>query len=479
MWNASSPMRISPVESARRRPGSRPALAAVRAAAAFLAAFAIAAPAGAASSSPLGPPIPLLPPAAGTAPAAGADITAKPLAPLDPSWIGTLPTSDGAFPGTMWQGTPRATVAAALPQLAPSESPALRDLARRLLFSDAVAPEGADPAGGPSLATLRLERMLALGFVSAALPLADHLPAAAQTSDAFERSRVELLFAANDTAGACTAIKAAIVRYDEPWWDRALIACQALNGQKREADFGLSLLAERKAPRDPLFDALIETLDGHRRKLDRLPQPTPVTLALWAATKTPLPAAAGAAAGPAALHGYATNSAVPAALRLAAAERALRLGALPPDALAKLYADVSATPREEKAALAPGVLPATARQRAVLYDIAASAATPAKTRLAALAALLAEARKERALPAVAPLLAPLIAALPATGTSPGTAADAASALLAAGDAEAAGPWLAAADDDGLRLIAHIAAPESEPVDVAALLRSALRTLSRA
>src|SRR5262249_36322410 len=152
-----------------------------------------------------------------------------------------------------------------------------------------------------------------------------------------DRMRVELRFAANDVPGGCGIVKQRIARYQNLWWDRALIACQALGGDPAGAGLGLSLLHEQKAPADPAFDALIEAAGGGRaRKIDKLPDPSPIRLALLAAAKQPLPADALAAAGPASLYQWATNEAVPAERRLAAAERAAALGALPPDALATL-----------------------------------------------------------------------------------------------------------------------------------------------
>ena len=71
-------------------------------------------------------------------------VTATTLAPVDTDWIGVLADSAHPLPQTMWQGTPRPLVAAALPRLQPTGSPTLQDLSRRLLLSNAIAPQGAD-----------------------------------------------------------------------------------------------------------------------------------------------------------------------------------------------------------------------------------------------------------------------------------------------------------------------------------------------
>ena len=61
-----------------------------------------------------------------------------------------------------------------------------------------------------------------------------------------------------------------IDRYQEVWWDRALVACQALAGDGAKAALGLAVLAEQKAPTDPAFDALIDALAGRAHKIDKL-----------------------------------------------------------------------------------------------------------------------------------------------------------------------------------------------------------------
>ena len=138
----------------------------------------------------------------------------------------------------MWQGTPRALVAAALPRLQPTGSPALQDLSRRLLLSNAVAPQGADAPDAPSLGALRVDRLMALGDVDDALALIDALPTT-MGGEELDRDRVELRFAEDDTDGACRDVQSGIGRHQGVWWDRALIACQALAGDKAKAALGL------------------------------------------------------------------------------------------------------------------------------------------------------------------------------------------------------------------------------------------------
>jgi hypothetical protein len=431
-----------------------------------------------------GAPVPLLPsqpsPAAGGAgaaaePPAGGTVTAAPLAPTDASWVGVLSSDQGALPQTMWSGTPRALVATALPLLAPSISPALQDLTRRLLLSNADAPAGAEPPDRPPLAEIRLGRLLALGHVAGAVAMMNQLPSD-PSGDTLDRMRIELDFAANDASSACAAVQTLIARYQSPWWQRALIACQALAGDGAKASLGQSLLREQKVPRDPVFDALIDMLTGGRpRRIDKLPDPTPLRLALLAAAKRPLPEEALAAAGPAALLAYATSTAPSLEQRLPAAERAALEGALPADRLGALYDQVAATPEQQEAALRAGKLPRDARNRAILYQVARSTA-PAATRMAAITALIADAEKRDALPVTAPLLIDAIGALQPQDASADFAGQAARALLVAGAGDAAAPWIAAAGSKELAVVSRLVVPPAGAVDTAALLHDAVAEL---
>ncbi len=449
------------------------------------------------AAAQLGPPVPLVPsgappqgqagttavpaapgnPAATPAPnAAPADIEAQPLAPTDASWAGTLGPNDGALPQTMWRGTERSFLAAALPLLAPSSSPALQNLARLLLLSDAGSPAGQDPSDRPSLATLRLDRMLALGFAGPALDIAERLPSDS-SGDLMDRDRVELHFAAHDADGACKEVSDTIGRYQTlAWWDRALIACQALAGEGDKAALGLSVLREQKTPADAAFDTLIDALAGHAHKVDKVGEPSPLRLTLLAAAKQPLPPDLLAAAGPAALAAYAASDKVPVLTRLPAAERAALLGALAPDALGALYQTIEPKPDEQRAALKDDK-PPDARVRAVLYSVARSSA-PAATRETAIARLFADGKKRDAFPLVARLVAPALSELDPGTADAEFAADAARALLLASGADAAKPWIAAANAPEVRFLAWLAgAAPPDPSDPGALFKAAVVALA--
>lgn len=404
---------------------------------------------------------------AALAPAAASDvggmsgIEAEPLAPVDASWAGTLSAGDHALPRDMWSGTSRAFVAAALPLLQPTTSPELQNLARRLLLSDAVAPAGQDPANGPSLFTLRLDRVLALGDMAGAA-LIDMAPRNV-ASETFDRDSVELRIADGQLAAACQEIKDRVGLYRNEWWNEALVGCQALTGAYDQASLGLSAMRDRKATRDPAFDVLIEGIFGHRHRLHNLPDPGPLRMALLAAAKLPLPAEALAAAGPAALSVWATSNKVPAEERLAAAEKAEAFGALPPAGLGVLYGAVKARPTEDGALLKSGNPPDDPRSRAILYDLARTS-EPGARGVAALKRLVEDARRRGVLVPMARLLAPLVRELQPTPDEQSFARDAARVLLAAGDRGDAMPWVDLADRPALRVVADFTRPATPGAD---------------
>lgn len=424
-------------------------------------------------------PVPTAPPTMNRTPAprgpAPAGVTTESLAPVDTAWVGTLHENEGGLPRTLWEGTSRSFVIAALPQLTPSTSPALQDLARRLLLSDGLSPAGEDPADHPVLLTLRLDRLLALGLVAESATLVGTLPRTV-SDDGLDRDRIELLFAGNDVTGACREVQERIARYQDYWWDRALVACQALMGDGVKASLGLSLLREQKVAPDPAFDALIDALGGHPRRVETLSDPSPLRLALLAAAKQPLPPDALMTAGPAALYGWATDDGIPPVQRLAAAERAALFGALPPADLAEIYVQVGGRAEEPAGPSKGGQSAEDPRHRAALYATARSAQS-AGERMAALAALVADARARGTFPLIAQVVAPMVEDMTPEAGPGSFGADAARVLLARGKPGQALQWLGTINDPPLRLIQHIAAggPSSDGV---ALLRDAVATLIR-
>lgn len=370
------------------------------------------------------------------------EIAIDKLAPIAPDWTGPLGTAEGGLPPTMWQATPRALVAALLPSLPVTTSPAMQDLGRRLLLSNAVAPAGTDDPSQPPLLAKRLDRLAAFGRPDAVAALLRDLPAR-QRNEAFDRLRIEQLFLAGDRAGACEAVADGVKRNQGVWWDRALIACQALNREHEKASLGLGLLREQKAPKDDAFDALVEALASHTTKLPPLKEPTPLHLALLEATGQPLPADAAATWPPALLAAWARSAAdVPPVQRLPAAERAAAFGLYPVEKLRELYGTAAAE------ATAPEKNVPPARSRALLYAAAQAESAPA-VRADRIAAFLVAARSsggEFPSPAAARAVEPLLDGLNGGGPDMARAApEIARALFALGRPADARAWIAYAE----------------------------------
>jgi hypothetical protein len=426
----------------------------------------IAVPAQAAD--PPGPPVRLAPPQRlfptappksgepaaepGTPPGQGQDtsgIKVDPLAPIDPDWAGTLDEAQGALPSTLWHGTPRGFIAALLPRLPATTSPALQGLSRRLLLSSAAAPEGRDEPGQPSLFGRRIERLVALGQVEAAEAVLRAV--SSRRDESIERQLVELKLLSNDREGACAAVDEGIKKNQGVWWDRALIACQSLHGEHAKAALGLSLLREQKAPRDDVFDALVEGLAGRSVKLPALQDPTPIQLALLRARKAPLPPDLARSDRPAVLRGLALDNDVPLALRLEAAERALAFGALPAERVRELYGKLDASAEDRANALTRGAAEKNARGRALLFE-AARAQSVASARAELLRAFLEQSRDAGLYFAAVSLAEPLLLELRPTPELAWFAPDATRAFLALRRPAEAVSWLGTAEADAARAL---------------------------
>ncbi len=399
-----------------------------------------ASPAGAAQSAPS---------------SEGGPIVVDPLAPIDPDWAGPLTPEQGGYPLALWQGTPRALVVALVPRLTATTSPVLQNLTNRLLLSNATAPgprpqedvaQDGKTSDQPNLVDMRLDRLIAAGQIEAANAVVAVVP---NRGEPIERRSIELAFLAGDTKAACGRVNEGVRRYQTPWWSRAVIACQALSGDSAGATLGIELLHEQKAPKDDAFEALVQMAGGRKSRLERLPDPSPLHLALLAASKQPMPADALAGASPAVLRAWAGYEGAPMAQRLAAAERAAAYGALPIDRLRALYDKAEITAEERANALSRAASEKGARGHALLYA-AAKAQPLGSARAESVQAMLAQARKDGDLVLVARIVEPLVLDLKPGGDLAWFAGDATRVLLLTGHPGEARGWFAVAEPDTAR-----------------------------
>ena len=97
------------------------------------------------------------------------------LGDVTPDYAGTLEEGAGGFPMDMWKDTDRALVERLLPRLPPAlTSPAMRDLERRLLLTNAEAPTG--KGTGVNLFAARADRLASLGLSRDAAALLAMMP---------------------------------------------------------------------------------------------------------------------------------------------------------------------------------------------------------------------------------------------------------------------------------------------------------------
>jgi hypothetical protein len=403
-------------------------------------------------------------------------IVVNSLAPIDPDWAGPLTQDRGGFPLALWQGTPRSLVIALVPRIPVTTSPTLQSLARRLLLSNAVAPAGQD-GDGANLVELRVERLIAAGQLAAADALLRNMPKRAE-SESLERRSVELAFLASNRQAACDRVGGDVRRFKDIWWTRALIACQALAGDNAAASLGIDLLHEQKVAKDEAFDALITMVGGGKAKLDRLPNPSPLHLALLAAAKQPLAGDTLAGASPAVSLAWASSEGAPVAQRIVAGERAAAFGALSVDDLRALYDKVDFTAEERANAVTSAAADKAGRGNALLYATA-RAETADAARAELLQAMLAQARKADDFALIARIAEPMLLEMKPTPELAWFAGDAARGLIATGHPGEARAWMAIADPgqaSALFLLARIALGHDGPAWDGKALGAALADL---
>ena len=407
---------------------------------------------GTALGQQLGPPIPLLPPPSASSPTlpppSGSRrddaVVSEPLAPPSAGWIIGTPVPDDALPEGLWRGTSRNIADLLLARLPDTTSPALQSLERRLLLSPAAVPQGWG-AGDDRLQMLRAAALLRLGELDAARAVVAGIP------ESKRGPALPLAVAADAIGGniedACVAVRET-VRHDEgAFWQTALIACQALQGQIEQARLRLQLLAEeQQEPQDKVLTAAVEKLAGQSSPpvtMDPADPLDPLTLRLLVAARWEIePAFVGKLRPDLALC-LALDDEAPAEARLNAAERAARYGALSPDRLRSLYTTL-AVPGELNAG---GALD-HARQFAAIGRARNSA-----ERMARIAGFIDALRSSEAagLNLAARLVLPNLREMEPDSSLAGSAALTARLLLAAGDTGAAQRWseLVSTEQQGL------------------------------
>jgi hypothetical protein len=304
----------------------------------------------------------------------------QPLSAPDPSTAGLLDDTNGGLGADMWQGTSRAQAVQSIGILpAPVSASALRDLQRRLLLTTAQPPAGS--GGTPSLLGLRVEQLYRLGQIAAAEQLGTPQPPDLK-DPIFRQMPFEVALLKNELARACDLAAAALREDASPYWQKAAVLCRYSAKDIAGGDLALSLWRDGGGGEDPAFNALAAALRGDARaKVETLGGASPLHFAMLRTAGRPLPKDTLDVAPPALLVALAAYDKADAELRLNAAERAVRYGALPAELLAEAYA-AAEIPEAQRAALTAAIAGGkdkSARAAAYLYQ-PARAAGDAKTR---------------------------------------------------------------------------------------------------
>ena len=285
----------------------------------------------------------------------------------------------------MWAGTPREFIERLTPRL-PNRlaSPTLRRLVRRLLLTTAIMPQGVTERRGegrrdakPSIVATRVERLQTIGLVGAAAALIKAVPTR-DTDPLLLRLKVENLLIEDDRGGACAEAFRQQDRVDDVFWQQAFIYCRILKGEVAEAALDASLLAETTGSADPVFSTIIDKLSGTPSgSVDSLLAPTPLRLSMLRSANLPIPTDALGTASSPLLRMIAGSPNAPLDVRLEAAERAARYGAITPERLAQIYAATEFTPTSLDNALSLARDDRTPRGRALLYQAGLANSVPA------------------------------------------------------------------------------------------------------
>ena len=373
------------------------------------------------------------------------EIQVKDLGSIDPEAVGTLDAATGGFGAGMWLGTPRSTIQSLIGSI-PAEirSPVMRALAERLLLTAAALPPAEETAGGdgdtPSILALRAERLVAMGLIDEARALI--LASPMRSSDpALVRLQVETLLLANDPGGACGTAKRDAAKLAGSYWQRVAIFCQLLAGDSDGAQLGANILAETPDFDDKVFLSIADMMAQKRPvRIESLPSPTALHLAMLRSANAPLPADAVEKATPPLLRAIGISPNVELDLRLRAAERAAFAGAIDTGRLAQIYMSVEFDEAELNTALSTAQKNWTPRGRALLYRSAQRQTVPT-ARAAVIQKAFELARTDGQLLLLVRLYRDLLKDIPVSADMAWFAGEAAKGLLALGERDAARPWV--------------------------------------
>jgi len=380
----------------------------------------------------------------------GDPVSSKPLANVDPNSVGLLDAGHGGFGASMWQGTSIALVDQLMPAVSlPTASPALNDLARRMLLTTAAVPDGVAAQGKQTLTAMRLEKLIAMGAVGEAWKLAALVQPGA-LDDITTRLLIQAELVGPDHAAACEKIPALMDGKDAKTdvanseWQKALIVCKLQANDNNAVQLGLDLLREQGAKDDTFMMLVTRNVIAKSKVLPRRLTPLQaIDLAVLRQMDLPLPSEVYARPEAAQVAELLQTKAVDEKARLKLAERMAQNGTISPQQLASVYSSLAIAPDapvEEKGPVG----------RAAAYQQALIEATPQK-KVELTQRFLSDAPVGTLTGSLGGVAAGLLADVPVISDYNSFAAQGARVMALAGQTDKAKPWVKLALDVGDRI----------------------------
>lgn len=286
---------------------------------------------------------------------------------------GLLVASSGGLGGELWRGSQAGVVHALYGRLpAVYQSPAARDLARRLLLSVGTPPVGSD---GAALLGQRMTHLVTMGEADSAVALAEAAASGEVSNPAFSRPLVDALFLNGDVGRACDLVAVQVRGGSRDFWQRASVFCDLQAGRRPDAELTRTILNETGRSTtlfDELADAVADEISITLEDANRL---GPLELAMFRLAPKAALKNLGAPA-PAIAAQLATLPRLTTPQRLDAGEIANRAGTLPTAAVSLILgapdADLNAGPLRKAAIGVSGAVGVAARAEALLalWDVA-------------------------------------------------------------------------------------------------------------
>jgi hypothetical protein len=243
---------------------------------------------------------------------------------------GLLGPSSGGLGLGLWEGSSAGIVHALYGRM-PShyESPAARDLARRLLLSIGTPPSGSDSA---ALLGQRMTLLVTMGEADSAVALAEAASSGDLNNPAYSRPLADALLLSGDVKRACDIVGAQVRGGSRDFWQRASVFCDLQAGRRPDADLTRTILNETGRS-SPVFDDLADAMaDDATVELEDATQLSPLHLAMFRlGQKATLKSLSGLA--PAVAARLATMPRLTTPQRLDAGISAIRTGTLQPAAV--------------------------------------------------------------------------------------------------------------------------------------------------